>query len=317
MTGCQAGNGRLCQIGHALYHCTMINFDWNRARAFLATAEHGSFSAAARAMGLTQPTLSRQVDALEAELGVALFERIGKTLIMTRNGQDLLESVRAMGEAADRLSALASGHSEEVQGTIRISVVEVFAAMGLPPIIERLHTAHPTLRIKILPSNIATDVLRRDSDIAIRPLKPEHPDLICRKLRTDPIRLYATPGYIADHPEIRKIADIKPANFIGFATTQVTVEGFAEAGLDLTSDDFCVASDSHLVQWAMVKQGLGIGVMSERIGDAEPLVERFLPDMAPISFPMWLVSHRELRMSRRVRTVYDFLCKELTSPENF
>jgi DNA-binding transcriptional LysR family regulator len=90
------------------------------------------------------------------------------------------------------------------------------------------------------------------------------------------------------------------------------VDGFAKVGLELTSQDFCIASDSHLVQWAMVKQGLGIGIMSQRIGDAEPLVERFLPDMQPVSFPMWLVSHRELRMSKRVRTVFDFLCRELT-----
>jgi DNA-binding transcriptional LysR family regulator len=289
----------------------MINFDWNRARAFLATAENGSFSAAARELDLTQPTVSRQVDALEAELGVALFERVGKSLIITPNGQDLLESARIMGEAANKLSALASGHSEEVQGPIRISSVEVFSTMGLPSIIKKLHLAHPTLNIKIVPSNIPTDVLRRESDIGIRPYKPDHPDLICKKIRQDPIRLYATPQYLADHREIASIADIKPQNFIGFETIKVKVEGFAKIGLELTSEEFCIASDSHLVQWAMVKEGLGIGLMSEQIGDSEPLVERFLPDMEPIYFPMWLVSHRELRMSKRVRTVFDFLCREL------
>jgi DNA-binding transcriptional LysR family regulator len=289
----------------------MTHFDWNHARAFLATAEHGSFSAAARELGLTQPTLSRQVDALEVELGVALFERVGRGLIMTPNGQDLLETVRAMGAAAEKLSMLASGHSEEVSGPIRISAGEVFAVMGLPAIIAKLHLAYPTLNIRIIPSNLPTDVLKRDSDIAIRPYKPEHPDLICKKVRTDPIRLYATPKFLADHKEVASIADIQPEHFIGFATTKVLVEGFDKRGIVLTSDHFCLASDSHLVQWALVKQGLGIGVMSEGIGDKEPLVERFLPDMEPIHFPMWLVSHRELRTSKRVRAVFDFISDEL------
>ena len=291
----------------------MIDFDWNRARAFLATAEHGSFSAAARALNITQPTVSRQVDALEAELSVALFERVGKSLIITPNGQDLLESARAMGAAAERLAVLASGHSEEVQGPIRISTGEVFASMGLPPIIAKLHRAHPTLNIKIVPSNIATDVLKRETDIGIRPYKPTHPDLICKKIRVSPMRLYATPDYLAEHSEIAAITDIKPQNFIGFDTTEVSVEAFQRVGLELTSDEFCIASDSHLVQWAMVKQGLGIGIMTERIGDEEPLVVRFLPDMEPMYFPTWLVSHRELRMSKRVRTVFDFLCQELSN----
>jgi DNA-binding transcriptional LysR family regulator len=290
----------------------MTNFDWNRARAFLATAEHGSFSAAARELGLTQPTLSRQVDGLEAELGVALFERIGRGLMITPNGQDLLDSVREMGVAAEKLSALASGHSEEVTGPIRISAGEVFASIGLPPIIAKLHAKHPNLNIKIVPSNVPTDVLRRESDIAIRPYKPEHPDLICKKIKNSPLRLYATPKYLTEHSNLTSIADIKPENFIGFATTKLLLDGVDEIGLELTSDSFCIASDSHMVQWAMVKQGLGIGIMSEGIGDGEPLVERFLPNMEPINFPTWLVSHRDLRTSKRVRTVFDFLCEEIT-----
>jgi DNA-binding transcriptional LysR family regulator len=293
----------------------MKDFDWNRARAFLVTAEHGSFSAAARQLGLTQPTLSRQVDALEVELGVALFERVGRGLIMTPNGQDLLESVRAMGIAADKISALASGHSEEISGTIRISVGEVFSVMGLPPIIAKLRATFPTLKITIIPSNVPTDVLKRHSDIAIRPFTNEHPDLICKKIGSHPVRLYATPEFARQHQDITKVSDIRPEHFVGFSTTIVNVADFKERGLELTSDQFCVSSDSHLVQWALVKLGLGIGIMSQRIGDEEPLVERFLPEIEPIAFPMWLVSHRELRTSKRVRTVFDFLSHELSQLE--
>src|SRR5262245_35319849 len=92
-----------------------LGFDWNRARAFLATAEEGSLSAAARALGVAQPTLGRQVAALERELGVALFERVGRGLKLTAGGLDLLEHVRRMGEAAQRVSLSASGKSQSIE----------------------------------------------------------------------------------------------------------------------------------------------------------------------------------------------------------
>ena len=88
-----------------------IKFDWNRARTFLVTAEEGSLSAAARALGMAQPTLGRQVDALEEELGVVLFERAGRGLVLTPSGLELLDHVRAMGEAAGRMSLAASGQT--------------------------------------------------------------------------------------------------------------------------------------------------------------------------------------------------------------
>ena len=100
-----------------------MTLDWNLARAFLMTAETGSLSAAARRMGLTQPTLSRQVAELEAQLGVALYERIGKRLALTDAGRDLLEHVRAMSEAADAMMLAASGQAQAIEGRVRISAM--------------------------------------------------------------------------------------------------------------------------------------------------------------------------------------------------
>src|SRR3954469_19189080 len=112
-----------------------VKFDWNRARAFLVTAEEGSLSAAARALGMAQPTLGRQVDALEEELGVVLFERVGRGLTLTPSGLELLEHVREMGEAANRVSLAAAGQSQSIEGSICIAVSEVYAAFLLPPIL--------------------------------------------------------------------------------------------------------------------------------------------------------------------------------------
>ena len=124
-----------------------IKFDWNRARAFLVTAEEGSLSAAARALGMTQPTLGRQVSALEEELSIVLFERVGLGLELTPTGLDLLEHVRAMGEAASRVSLTASGQSQNIEGTVCISASEVFSVFLLPPIIAKLRKLEPKINI--------------------------------------------------------------------------------------------------------------------------------------------------------------------------
>ena len=129
-----------------------VKFDWNRARAFLVTAEEGSLSAAARALGMTQPTLSRQVDALEDELRLVLFERAGRGLVLTPSGLELLDHVRGMGEAASRVSRAASGQSQTIEGSISIAASEAYSAFLLPPIIEKLRRDYPGIFVEIVAS---------------------------------------------------------------------------------------------------------------------------------------------------------------------
>ena len=119
------------------------HFDWNRARAFLVTVEQGSLSAGARALGLTQPTLGRQVAALEKELGVTLFERVGQGLKLTESGHELVRHVKAMGEAADQLSLAASGQSQNLEGTVVISASDIEAVFMLPGVIEQIRIELP------------------------------------------------------------------------------------------------------------------------------------------------------------------------------
>jgi DNA-binding transcriptional LysR family regulator len=288
-----------------------IAFDWNQARAFLVTAEEGSFSAAARALGMTQPTLSRQVDALEAELGLVLFERTGRGLVTTPSGLQLLDHVRGMAEAASRMSLSASGHSQAIEGPICITASEVYSAFLLPPIIKKLRALHPGIQVEIIASNSPTDLLRREADIAIRNFASTQPDLIVRKLRDDNANMYATADYIEKIGNPNSFEDLKAAEFLGFANNDVMIRGLNSVGLNVVKKNFPITCDNHLVQWALAKQGVGISLMVEFVGDAEPLLRRVLPSMAPFIVPMWLVTHRELNTSARVRTVFDFLAAEL------
>ncbi|NQV80806.1 MAG: LysR family transcriptional regulator [Alphaproteobacteria bacterium] len=293
-----------------------VKFDWNRARAFLVTAEEGSLSAAARALGSTQPTLGRQVDALEQELGVALFSRAGRGLALTPSGLELLDHVRAMGDAAGRVSLTASGQSQSIEGTVCITASEATAAYLLPPIIARLRRAEPGIDIEIVASNTPSDLRRREADIAIRNFRPTQPDLVAKKIKDVAVGLYASPQYLQRIGTPTAPADLQRVDFIGFDSTDVLIKALNALGLNLTPRNFPVLTENHLVLWEMVKHGVGVGVMPEDIGDAEPLVRRVLPGRHPRIAPLWLTAHRELSTSRRIRVVFDFLAEALAHPSH-
>ena len=288
-----------------------VKFDWNRARAFLVTAEEGSLSAAARALGMAQPTLGRQVDALEQELDIVLFERVGRGLSLTPSGIELLDHVRAMGDAANKVSLTAMGQSQSIDGSICIAASETYASLVLPPIIQKLHALEPGITIEIVASNSPSDLRRREADIAIRNFRPTEPDLIAKKIKEVPARLYATPAYIEKIGNPAVPYDLRNSDFINIDSTGALLNGLNMMGLNLSQKNFPVMTESYTVMWELVKNGVGIGILDGNIGDAEPLVERVLPDLEPLMFPIWLVAHRELNTSRRIRMVFDLLATEL------
>ena len=172
-----------------------VSFDWNQVRAFLATAEEGSLSAAARVLHSTQPTVGRQITALEAALDVTLFERGGRSLVMTAAGHDLLEHVHAMGDAASRISMAAAGQSQAIVGKVSITASDVLAVGFLPDVLQTLRQEAPGIEIDVIASNRLENLTRRDADIAIRHVRPEQPDLIAKQLSDFAAGVFAPAGY--------------------------------------------------------------------------------------------------------------------------
>lgn len=285
----------------------MENPDWNHIRAFLATAETGSLSAAARQLGLTQPTLSRQVAALEAELGVLLFERLGRSLALTGAGRELLAHSRSMGAAAEALALAASGQAQTIEGTVRITASDVVSAHLLPPVLRQLRRRAPRLTIEVVAANDIRDLMRREADIAIRHVRPEQPELIARLVQEASAHFYAAPSYLAQRGRPAAPADLAGHDFVGFADTGRSIAFLAELGIPLTQANFPVRTTSGLASWELVRQGFGVSPMMDAVAEATAGVERLLPGMAPITFPVWLTTHRELHTSRRIRLVYDLL----------
>lgn len=287
------------------------SFDWNHLKSFLAVAETGSLSAAARAVRGSQPTLGRHIAALEAELGVRLFERGGGGLVPTANGLELLDHARRVAEAADHLALAATGRAEAVGGTIRITASEMVATFVLPDILTALRAEEPEIAIELVATDRTEDLLRREADIAVRMYRPTQPDVFSRTVGNLPLGLFAAKTYIERRGMPSAPEDMADHDFIGLDESPLLVDGFRAAGHEVDRRFFSFRSDHQVACWFMVVAGYGIGVAPKHLGWAEPRVTPVSLGVELPTLPLWLTAHSELKTGRRVRRVYDFLADRL------
>lgn len=289
-----------------------IAFDWNQARSFLAVAETGSLSAAAAALGVTQPTVTRQIAALEADLDIALFERTGRSVTLTDAGLELLEHVRVMATGANMMSLAASGKSQAIEGQVRVTASDMTAAYLLPPVLDRIRAVAPDLEIDIAADNSVRDLLLREADIAVRHIRPEQPNLFAKLICEDPARFYAVRRYIETRGDPKLDEDLSHHQFVSYGDYERMLGYLRPIGLDLTRKNFRYVSNSQIVEWEIARSGHAIAIMSDRIAGMFPEFEPVLTEIDPFSIPMWLVAHRELQTSRRIRLAFDLLAECLT-----
>ncbi len=287
--------------------------DWNHLRAFLATAEEASLSAGARRLGLTQPTLSRQVSALEDNLELLLFERVGRGLTLTDAGRELLTHVRDMGTAAQRTSLAASGQRSDLTGWVRITASDILSVQLMPSIVTELRKVAPQLCVDVVATNDVSDLMRREADIAIRHMRPDEPDLIARLVCEETGYFYAATSFLDRVGRPKTIADLNSMDWVSYGNTDRMVSYMNGLGLSLTADNFRTSSQDGIVAWEMGKAGLGVCAMEAPTGDAAIGMERILPSELNVTYPVWLVAHREIHTSPKIRLVFDLLAKALAA----
>jgi len=290
-----------------------VKFNWNHIRAFLVTAEEGTLSAAARALGISQPTLSRQVAALEREMGVTLFERVEQRLVLTDGAMKLLEYARSMGDAAMQFSLGASGQSLQIEGLVLISASELNAVFRLPKIIAKLRKKEPAIEIEVIVTNETSDLKRREADIAIRSFRPTQKDLIAKKLGDEVIWLYGTADYLAQLPKFSKVSELTGVQIVGFDRSSMVLDVLNQQGWRLSKKNFQLNTASQLLQLQLCKEGLAAIFFPQDLGDKDPDIIRAFESIGPaLKLPIWLTCHQELRTNLRVRRVFDFLAAELS-----
>lgn len=280
--------------------------DWALLRSFLAVAEAGSLNRAAQALGLSQPTLSRQVAALEAALRTPLFERSARGLRLTQAAEALIEPARRMREQAHAFALAAAGHNETLAGTVRLTASEVVSAYLLPDMLRDLRDAHPEIQIELVASNELENLLERSADIAVRMVRPQQSGLITRKLVELPLGAWAHRDYVARHGEPTP-ASLAQHHWIGYDRSDQVIRGFRAAGFDVGREFFAFRCDHQVVAWEAVRAGLGIGFIVEPVARHAPEVVQVLREIVLPPLPVWLTAHRELRGSARIHTVYEAL----------
>jgi DNA-binding transcriptional LysR family regulator len=294
-----------------MYICMTMTYeqlDWNSLKAFLAAAREGSFSKAARHIGVTQPTLSRQIYNLEDALKVTLFERMSTGLVLTDAGQHLLDYTMPMGAAAQQISLAVAGLTANLEGEVSLSVSEIDALFRMPAIITFLREQAPTIQLTIHVSNQVSDLKRRDADIAIRSFRPNELDLIARRLVDQPIWFYGRPDMIARYAQPTHSRELSNIEIIGFERDGELIRRLESLGWCLTDRNFPIVTSFQGLQWELVKAGVGLGLFPQAIGDNEPSFIRAFEHLGPpITIPLWLVTHRELHTNPHIRKIFDLI----------
>ena len=288
-------------------------FDWNHIRSFIAVADAGTLSAAAEALAISQPTLGRHVDELEAATGLTLFTRGRSGMRLTEAGLSLIEEARAMAADADRLALKAAGRAATVAGTVRITASDIVATYYLPAILTALKEDEPEIEIELVPSNAVQNLLSRDADIAVRMVRPTQNDVIARKVGDMTIGAFADRAYLDRHGRPASLADLAGHRLVGYDRDDLILRAMQAMGLAANRRDFTFRTDDQVAYWELVKAGAGIGFGPRYLASLTPSLEEVLPELSIPPLPVWLAAHQELRTSLRIRRVMDRLHEALSA----
>ncbi|WP_243047475.1 LysR family transcriptional regulator [Dyella sp. RRB7] len=284
---------------------------WELYRSFLAVMREGSLSGAARALGMTQPSLGRHMRELESALGAVLFARSPQGLAPTELARELVAHAEAMASASAALRRTASAGRDEISGAVRISASVVIGAEVLPPILTAFRERHPGIVIELVLSNQATDVLRRDADIAIRMVQPTQDALVARQVGRVMLGLFAHRRYLDAHGRPGTLAELAGHALIGFDTELPYIRRLRPEGLPYTREHFALRTDDDLAALAALRAGFGIGIAQVNLAQRDAQLVRLLPDDVAVPLDIWTVMHEDLRQSLRVRRLFDYLGEAL------
>jgi len=280
--------------------------DWSWLRDFAVVADEGSLSEAARKLGVSQPTLTRRMTALEEQLGAEVLRRGPRGIELTEAGEAILQPVRRMRDEAGQVDLAATGQDAALAGPVRVSATEGIANYWCAPALLELHRIHPGIRIELDVRNRNANLLRREADVAIRLGRPRQPDLVARRVGEIALGLYAHSGYLERHGRPDSPGALAGHSFVGFDESIVDtdpgrwIEGLAGQARPT------FRSTSLITQLFAVRCGWGIGMTSIFVAQETPGLERVLPEIER-RMGVWIVTHPGLRRSARIRAVYDFL----------
>ncbi|RWX78602.1 LysR family transcriptional regulator [Neorhizobium lilium] len=292
----------------------MNDISWDFYKTFLAVLQTGSLSAAARELGLTQPTVGRHVDSLERSIGHQLFTRSQQGLLPTEAALALRPYATSLAATTAAMRRLASGQLGTVSGSVRIGASDVIGVEVLPPILAALQETYPAIELELSLSDRLEDLLNREVDIAVRMAAPEQDALLVRRIGHLPLGLFAHRRYLAKHGIPESANELTEHRFIGFdrqtAFVRVAASRIRAAVPDFPDLDdisWSFRADSNLAQLAAIRAGAGIGICQVGIASRDANLVRVLPDLFEFPLETWIAMHEDLKSSPRWRVTFDAL----------
>ena len=295
----------------------MAEPSWDLYRSFLSVLREGSLSAAARALGLTQPTIGRHIDALEQALSLSLFTRSQSGFIPTDAAyalQSYAETLEASSLALLRAaSGLGRSQDEQIHGTVRVTASEVISVEVLPPILSRLRQTHPGITVELATSNRIENLLRRDADIAVRMQRPQQDVLVARRIGNIELGFHGRRDYLVRRGTPRTWDDMASHTLIGNDRETAFTRSLQPLLGGLTHDAYALRTDSDLVHLAAIRAGFGIGICQVPLAQRDPELVRVVPGLLAIQLDTWLAMHENLRSNPACAATYAALAEGLGS----
>ena len=286
---------------------------WELYRTFLEVVRDGSLSGAARKLSLTQPTVGRHIDALEASLGLSLFSRSPQGLKATPAALELVSYAETMAAASAALRRTASSGAKADRGTVRVTASEMIGCEVLPPLLASFRDSHPGITLELALNNRNEDLLRRDADIAVRMVRPRQKSLVARRVGKSAIGFYAHRNYAEKYGLPKQIADLDKHCLIGFDRDDLALRSLGRLPRLVTRDNFGFRCDSDLAQFAALKAGVGIGGCQHNIARRFPELVPVLARAIRFELEVWVAMHEDMRSTGRVRLLFDHLAAGLSA----
>jgi DNA-binding transcriptional LysR family regulator len=287
--------------------------NWEWYRSFVAVLEAGSLSAAGRALGMTQPTVGRHVDSLEAALGLTLFTRSFDGFAPTDAALELKPYAASLAATAAALRRVAGSQGDGVRGTVRLTASEVISIEVLPPLLAALREQHPALAIELVPSNKVENLLRREADIAVRMLRPTQDALVARRVGGIAVGLHAHRRYLDAHGTPATMDALAGHALVGWDTETAYVRQLQERHPGFRREDMAFRADSDVAQLAAIRAGMGIGFCQVGLAARDPSLVRVLKSRFTLTFDTWVAMHADLRSSPRCAVVFAALAQGLAA----
>mgnify|MGYP003858376305 CR=1 FL=1 len=290
--------------------------DWSDLRIFLAVVDGQTLLNAADILHMSQPTVGRRLAAFEARLGLPLFVRTGRRMVLTDSGQAILEGARTMEREMNAIRRTLDGQSQGFCGGVTISAMEGTGSQWLIPVLASLKDKYPDIQVELNIESRQVDLLGREADLALRFGRPSQLDLIARKLTDIEFGVYASKAYLKGIDAVERVEDLNRVQWVrghfGSDRRDIVMDYILNAnpqGFGFGDYTIAMSTSSPTAQLAAVRAGIGAGVLSHRWACSDGELVSLLPSLVVANYELWLVTHEGLRHSARIKAVADHIAE--------